>query len=152
MTGIQWKKRRGNRGAALVEAGVVVPAFIVLLAGMIFLHEVLSDTLTTMRTARNDAWTLAMSSCKAGVGAPSELMKLNSQMPGAPGSDQSLKNTSGGAVGSSLAAARVSVLGDPASKGGIGFAQAVSSHAAVWCNDQTYPGTVVGVFQWLVKL
>ena len=144
------KRRARARGAALVESVVVLPVFIILLAGMIFLHDVLSDTLRTMRTARNDAWTLAMQSCAGGGGGPSELMKLNSQMPGAPGSDQSLRNTSGAAESTSSAAVHVSFAGDSATPGGGGFAQAVSSDARVWCNDQTAPGNVVGVFQWLL--
>jgi hypothetical protein len=137
------KRKIRTRGAVLVEAVVVVPVFIILLAGMIFLHELLSDTLRTMRAARNDAWTLAMQSCAGGGGGPSELMKLNSQMPGAPGSDQSLRNSSGASEATSSAAVHVS-------NGEVGFAQAVSSGARVWCNDQTAPGNVVGVFQWLL--
>jgi len=132
------------RGAALVESLIVVPAFIVLLAGMVFLHDLVSDTLRTMRTARNDAWTLAMRSCAGGGGGPSELMKLNSQMPGAPGADQSLRNSSGAAESTSSATVRVT------GPGSVGFAQAVSSDSRVWCDDQTAPGTVLGVFDWLL--
>ena len=108
----QGRRRSGQRGAALVESVVVVPAFIVLLAGSIFLHEVVSDTLHTMRTTRNEAWTLAMQGCQSGAGAPSEFLKFNSQMPTAPGSDRSLTNTSGGAFRSASTTARVTSTGD----------------------------------------
>jgi hypothetical protein len=143
----RWSRQRG---AALVESVVVVPAFIVLLAGSIFLHEVVSDTLHTMRTARNDSWTLAMQGCQSGTGAPSEFLKFNSQMPTAPGSDRSLTNTSGGALKSASTTARVSLAGSAGGQGGAEFVQAVSSHAHVWCNDRTESGTVVGVFKWLI--
>ena len=147
----QGRRRSGQRGAALVESVVVVPAFIVLLAGSIFLHEVVSDTLHTMRTTRNEAWTLAMQGCQSGAGAPSEFMKFNSQMPTAPGSDRSLTNTSGGAFRSASTTARVTVAGGAGGQGGVEFVQAVSSSAHVWCNDRTESGTVVGVFKWLIN-
>jgi hypothetical protein len=152
MVTIQQSRRRSRqRGAALVESVVVVPAFIILLAGTIFVHEVLSDTLRTMRTTRNDAWTVAMQGCQTGTGAPSELLKFNSQMPSAPGSDRSLTNTAGGANQSASTTARVTVAGGAGGQGGAEFVQAVSSHTHVWCNDRTESGTVVGVFKWLIN-
>jgi hypothetical protein len=140
--------RGGQRGAALVEAAVVIPVFIVLLGGMMFIHQLLFKTVGSMQVARGEAWVDAMGRCGAaggGGGAPAVLMKLESEMPNAPGADRSLTNPGGEAVGTASATATVNM-----GSGEGGFQQHVTSHAPVWCNDRTEAGTVVGVFKYLL--
>jgi hypothetical protein len=137
-----WKSRRRQRGAALVEAAVVIPTFILLLGGMLFLHHVLREQQRVMKFARNQAWAAAMQSCKGdGNGVPPP--DFTSTMPGAPGSGK-LSNDLGKASYSSSGS--VAVSGD----GSFGFSQSVSAHTTVFCNDQTEAGDIGGVFQWLL--
>jgi hypothetical protein len=57
------------RGAALVEALVVIPFFILTLAALIFAGAVYSTKLRAMREAKSRAWSYAMANCgEAGNG------------------------------------------------------------------------------------
>lgn len=57
---------RRTRGAALVEAVVAMPFFIVILGGTIFAGNLYQTKLRTMRRARQSAWTEAISNCGRG--------------------------------------------------------------------------------------
>jgi hypothetical protein len=120
----------------LVEAVVVIPTFILLLGGMLFLHHVLREQQRVMQRARNAAWGYAMVSCSgSGNGVPQP--GFSSTMPGAPGSDVSLQDNLGTASASDNGSVAVSGTGL------FSFSQAV-------CNNQTDKGDIAGVFGWLV--
>jgi Flp pilus assembly protein TadG len=143
--------RARERGAALVEACVVVPVFIVLFAGMLFLHQVVQKTQQAQLGARSAAWTEAMKTCSGGaeITEPDVL----SRMDGAAGSSVSLTATSGDATGSKDDYASVSVLGaGPAavseSSAGPAFFQPIHSRAIVMCNATTEQGRIPDVFRW----
>ena len=143
----------GERGAALVEACVVVPVFIVLFAGMLFLHQVLQKTQEAQLSARTIAWTQAMRGCQGS--AEIEQPDLTSRMDTAPGSSVSLTASSGKATGSKSDAASVTMLGSgPAAVGeasaGPSFYQAIHARAVVMCNANTEPGRISDVVKWLV--
>jgi TadE-like protein len=145
--------RRRQRGAVLVEAAVVIPTFILLLGGMLFLHHVVREQQRVAKDARNRAWTYAMASCQgSGNGVPQP--DFTSTMPGAPGSG-TLQDNLG--KSSATASSTVSVSSDgsgvpplAASDGFFEFSQTVSSHTVVFCNDQSQPGDIGGVFHWLL--
>ncbi|AKU94079.1 hypothetical protein AKJ09_00743 [Labilithrix luteola] len=139
-------RRRRELGAALVEAVVVIPTFVVLLGGMLFLHSVVVHKQQTMRESRRMAWTSAMAGCGGGsMGGPT----LNNNMSGAPGSDASLSDQMGRAESEVSGFAAVSVLGGPAAGGGVGFYQRVDAKTTVLCNNVTRAGDVGGVFDFL---
>ena len=152
---VRARARAGQRGAALVEMVVVVPAFIVLFAGMLFLHHVIAKTQRTQLAARNQAWTEAMGSCTGG-GTQMTQPDFTSEMDGAPGSSVSLTATPGEANGTADDYASVAVLGaGPSavaeSSGDVAFFQTVHSKAIVMCNTTTQPGNIPGVFKWFMK-
>jgi hypothetical protein len=63
------RARGAARGAALVEALVVIPFFILTLAALIFAGSVYSNKLRAMREAKSRAWAYAMANCgEAGNG------------------------------------------------------------------------------------
>jgi hypothetical protein len=143
--------RRRERGAALVEMVVVVPVFIILLAGMLFLHHTVAKTQRAMLAARRDAWALAMNGCAAnGDRAPQP--DLNSDMSGAPGDDASLTANVGSSTGTATDYADVTIPGDGpapvAESGGIDFHQQIDSKVIVTCNTTTEPGDLAGVLKW----
>ena len=145
------KRRKEQRGAALVEMLVVVPVFIVLFAGMIFLHRTVAKTQRSMLAARREAWTTAMSGCAAnGDGMPQP--GLTSDMSGAPGSDASILAHVGFATGTASDVARVRVLASAAAPlaeaRGIDFQSDIHSKVIVICNAQTQPGDLPGVLKW----
>jgi hypothetical protein len=131
---------------------VAIPVFIMLFAGMLFLHQVVRKTQLTQQAARNAAWIAALKSCEGGdeVSQPD----LTSRMDRAPGSEVSLTAAPGEASGSSDDFASVSVLGSGPSAvaesgGGPSFYQDIHSKAVVMCQATTQPGRIPGVFRWL---
>jgi hypothetical protein len=145
------RRRATQRGAALVEACVVIPVFVILLAGMLFLHQVVQKTQQSQLAARNRAWTAAMKSCEGGdeITQPD----LTSRMDTAPGSSVSLTATSGEATGTKSDTASVTMLGSgPAavaqSSVGGSFSQSIHSKAIVMCNATTEPGRIPDVVKW----
>lgn len=68
------KGLKNKRGAALVEALVVIPFFLLMLAGVIFVGKMYQTKLRIMRLSRQSAWTYAMQGCQGdGTGTdPSE--------------------------------------------------------------------------------
>ena len=144
-------RRTKQRGAALVEMLVVVPVFIVLFAGMIFLHRTVAKTQRSMLAARREAWTSAMSGCASnGDGMPQP--GLSSDMSGAPGSDASILSNVGYATGTASDFAHVQVLAAGAAPvaeaSGLDFRSSVHSKVIVHCNAQTQPGDLPGVLKW----
>jgi hypothetical protein len=144
-------QRKGERGAALVEMLVVVPVFIVLFAGMIFLHRTVAKTQRSMLAARREAWKSAMSGCAAN-GAAMPQPNLTSDMSGAPGSDVSILANFGKATGTASDVAHVQVLAAGAAPvaeaRGIDFRSDIHSKVIVTCNAQTQPGDLPGVLKW----
>jgi hypothetical protein len=142
--------RAGERGAVLVEAAVVIPGFVIVFAGMLFLHHVVREQQRVGEKAKADAWTSAMASCQGdGSGVPQ--LPFSSTMPGAPGSDISLADDTGATHASASNDVTVSLAGSgPEANGGYAFSQTVSAHVTVFCNNQTAPGDIGGVFKWLI--
>jgi hypothetical protein len=144
-------RRAGARGASLVEAVVVVPVFIVLFAGMLFLHHTLAKTQGTMLAARYQAWNAAMNDCKPNGGAAPQ-PELTTDWSGAPGSDASLVANMGDATGTSEDSANVAILGSGpapvAEAGALDFHAEIHSQAIVTCNATTEGGNLGGVIKW----
>ncbi len=147
------RRRPGERGAALVETVVVVPVFVILFAGMVFLHNVLAKMQRSQLAARNQAWTEAMASCHGGAEVPQP--DFTSQMDGAPGANVSLSATPGEANGSADDYASVAVLGPGpsaiAEAGAVSFFQNVHAKAIVMCNATTQAGDIPGAFHWFAS-
>jgi Flp pilus assembly protein TadG len=144
------RARKNQRGAAMTETIIAVPVFIVLLAGMLFFHQMVSKTQRAMLAARREAWTSAMGGCPSGpvVSQPD----LSSFMPNAPGSLVTLQAKVGAAPGSASDTARVSVLAaaaGPVAQGqGLDFSANISSRAIVTCNTKAERGDLPGVLKW----
>jgi len=133
------------RGAVVVEAAVVIPSFIILLGGMLFLHHVVREQQRVMHAARKEVWTSAMKSCQGG-GNDVPQPDFTSTMPGAPGANVSLQNN----LGMATASAEGSVAVSSESGGLFSFNQSVQASGVVFCNNQTASGDIGGVFSWLV--
>jgi hypothetical protein len=146
-------RRAGERGAALVEAVVVVPVFIMLFAGMIFLHDVVAKTQRTQLAARQSAWTEAMPGCSGG--SEVDQPDYTSKMDTAPGSDVSLTATPRESTGTSDDSVTVSIAGSGpsavASSADPSFSQSIHSKAIVMCNAETQPGKIPDVFKWFIS-
>lgn len=145
------RARRRARGAALVEAAVVIPFFIVIFIALVFFSRLYIEKMRTMSDAKQIAWTYAMNNCE---GQPPEIQKTEEDLPkdnqpsegstgvdsenakyanGFPGSDTVSK-------GSNMATATIQgqVTTTDRSKIGTGssaITKQVSSKAWVTCNE-----------------
>jgi hypothetical protein len=63
------KRRRDTRGAAMVEALVVIPAFVVVFISLLYMRGVYDARLESMRSARRDVWQTSLAACGGGSGA-----------------------------------------------------------------------------------
>jgi hypothetical protein len=132
---------------------VAIPVFIVLFAGMLFLHAVVAKTQKTMLAARYQAWHSAMEPCEGG-GDKVPQADLFTDMEGAPNSDVSLTKRMGFATGQ--AQDQVIIWGaEPRSarstaRDDIWFSQSVHSEAQVFCNVKSEPGSLPGVAKWML--
>src|SRR4051812_2214751 len=87
--GVQ-RRRRAQRGAALVEGIIAIPAMTMVLAGMLFLHQMISTSQSAMAEARFTAWNDAMNACGGQGDGANGILDLQNQMAGASGAKQSL--------------------------------------------------------------
>ena len=61
------KKKSKSRGAAMVEALVVIPCLAVLNGGLFYMLHVYDAKLTTIRNVNEASWTTAVASCQGGT-------------------------------------------------------------------------------------
>jgi hypothetical protein len=129
---------------------VVLPIFIVLFAGMLFLHEAVAKTQRSMLAARREAWKAAMEGCSGGEEVPQP--DRTSDMNGAPGAEVSTKATIGFSTGTAEDQAKVAILSagavPVAESGGLHFEADIHSRVVVMCNTQPQPGDIPGVLKW----
>src|SRR5262245_56561764 len=62
-------RRRRQRGAAMVEALVAIPFFIVIFATTMFVGQFYQEKLRTMRESKRCAWDHSINGCKGGCAA-----------------------------------------------------------------------------------
>jgi hypothetical protein len=145
------RARRSGRGAALVEMVVVVPVFIVLIAGMLFLHHTVAATQRSMLAARRAAWKSAMEGCP-GEGGEMPQPDRTSEMGGAPGAEVSTLATIGSATSESEGSVHVGLMAEGAASAaegrGLEFEADVHSKVIVMCNTKPQPGDLPGVLKW----
>ena len=150
-------RRRRQRGAALVEAAVSIPFFLMIFLAMVFIGQLFVEKQRTISLSRQQAWTFAMQNCKGsmsdvnapqtepldqGGGQGQDLSKLG-QFQGAPGGDTASKGTS---------MASSTIQGQVATKNasGTGWTQNLQTTTTVSCNEEPIDGDLLGVlkFAW----
>lgn len=152
------RRRRKSRGAAMVEAVVVIPFFIIIFASMIFVAKLYGEKQRTLRVSKEYAWTYAMANCESGganttlESGGSPMGQLGSQDPNVvsdplhqfngsdPGMDKFDKNwgTASSTVTGSVTASKA--IG--------GFTNNLSTTTKVQCNEKRQEGNVRGLFHF----
>ena len=98
--------RRSARGAAMVEAIVVIPTRLIIFAGLVFCWRLYSEKLVVMATTRLDVWAYAGTNC----GQPGDLGPGDvGSVAGASGAGQvagSMGNGNNGATPANIAQAQ----------------------------------------------
>jgi hypothetical protein len=94
-----WRRRRGSRGAALVESVVIMPVFLLLFAGLVFISNLYSAKMVAMEDARVGAWAYASFNCGGWPrNSPSGLKKSAKGEMGMATGEGFTQVTSGGLV------------------------------------------------------
>lgn len=142
------KKRRDERGAALIEAVVVIPFFILIFVCIIFVGKIYAEKERAMRTSKERAWTAAMSSCsgkdvKTGSDGSPTLTGVNTNdarhASGAPGTDRMSRS-----YGSVISDVSYDVRADLQLGG---YTKSMKSRTKVMCNEVAEDGDLLGVLR-----
>ena len=149
----QIRRRRRARGAAMVEALVTIPFFIIIFASMLYVGRLYGEKQRTLRQAKEYAWTFAMSNCSgsaqnAGMGSSGnpgngiDLGEANNYK--GVGGDQSLSKD----FGTSTATVQAKVT---ASNLIGGKTNNLSTTTRVQCNEEPIDGDLLGVLRFAWK-
>ncbi|HNS99459.1 MAG TPA: hypothetical protein PKL73_21045 [Polyangiaceae bacterium] len=156
------RKIRSSRGAAVVEAVVVIPFFIIIFASMIFVAKLYGEKQRTLRVSKEYAWTYAMANCESG-GANATLESEGSPMSQLESNDPNvnsdpLSQFQGSDPGmekfdKSWGTASSTIQGSAtASKAIGGFTNHLSTTTKVQCNEKPQKGNLRGVFHFAWSL
>ena len=161
-------RRRSQRGAAMVEAAVSIPFFIVIFMALVFVGGLYVQKMETVRLSRSVAWQYAMANCKGSVpnaqtgedlgGAQSDTNPPgSSQSMGTSGDDHTsdFKSAPGGGIvskGVSMSTATMSGDVKTTGKDAQGNSSSVySAHVVTttWvpCNEEPVDGDLHGVLK-----
>jgi Flp pilus assembly protein TadG len=157
----QLRKRR-QRGAALVEAVVIIPFFIIIFASMIFVGQLYGEKQRTLREAKQNAWVYAMGNCQGStsdVSSESDGDPMNQLQNNDPNVDPNQTQQFSGSdpgmaklqqdMGTAVATSTGTVT---ASKGIGGFSNKLSTTTRVQCNEAPIDGNLFGVFKFAWNL
>jgi hypothetical protein len=154
-------RRRGEEGAALVEAVVAIPFFLIVLGCIGFAGQTYSTKLGVMRNAREKVWAYAAANCGTrgdASSSPSGLDTTGITTGTETNGNNGGANTSpAGAAGNSphsdviskdLGSASVTSQSDVAATGILGAMHATpSARRKVMCNEPPYDGSLGGAVQ-----
>jgi Flp pilus assembly protein TadG len=145
------RSRRGERGAAMVEAAVVVPFFVIVFLALGYVGATYSAKMRTISEARQGAWTYALANC---AGNPPDTSKQDAGPMGSdPNMDPSASSKYGSAPGAdtitkgfnmAVSTSKRDVLINGQSGG---KTQTVQTTTRMVCNEKPMDGDLHGVLK-----
>lgn len=152
-------RRNRQRGAAMVEAVVVIPFFLIIFASMIYAGHLYGSKIRTMRLAKQYAWTYAMNNCESGGGnvshqddgsAMDDVKGVNSNADDGPSHNMDKSGDQGMSkinqnMGTASSTVNASVT---AGKEIGGFTKKLSTTTKVQCNEKPIDGDLFGLFKY----
>jgi len=147
------ERRRRQRGAAMVEALVTIPFFIVIFASMMYIGHLYGEKQKTLRLAKQYAWTYAMNNCSGSSGDISQESSGSAEDFGLGGTDDFKGQGGDVSMTKDLGVAVSTVKGKAtASKIIGGKTSNLSTTTKVQCNETPVNGDLMGVFKYGWKL
>ena len=148
----QRRSRRRQRGAAMVEALVAIPFFIVIFATTMFVGSFYQEKLRTMRESKRCAWDHSVHGCTGGCAADTSATGNSGEVQppggtgdgktdGAPGSQIMSKDVNQSRFTVKSQAAASNVIG--------GYVKSIESTTTVLCDEVPEDGDPVGVAKYL---
>lgn len=147
-----WARRR-RRGAAMVEALVAIPFFIVIFATTMFAGSFYQEKLRTMRESKRCAWDHAINGCSGGCKAESTAVagSGSTTSAGTGTGDGKSDNAPGSELMSKdLNQSKFTVQGKATASNIIGgYVRNIESTTTVMCDEVPENGNPIGVAKYL---
>lgn len=158
----RWAKRsRRARGAAMVEALIAIPFFILIFVSILYIGRLYAEKEHTLHEAKQGAWTYALNNCESGAGTtqggenPQQALDNQGASSNSGVVSQYAPSSGGSSVlrnwDTAVFTANANVVAD-----GLlgGFQNHLSTTTRVQCNEKPHsfqsstPGGVLGVLQY----
>ena len=156
---VRARSRRGERGAAMTEAVVAIPFFLIIFAGIMFVGKMYETKMRVMRLSKESAWNYAMCNC-GNAGDPGTSKCNKGDGPGAgsggesggspDGFDPSSIDKAGKGPGADIATKKfgssVASMSLPVTADGFlgGYTKNMTSHTQVMCNEAPHNASIKG--------
>jgi hypothetical protein len=147
-----WAKRRRKRGAAMVEALLAIPFFIVIFATTMFVGGFYNEKLRTMRESKRCAWDHAINGCSGGCNAETGSAGSGQEVQSPNGTgDPKTDNAPGGQIMSKdFYQSKFTVKSTATASNTIGgFTRNIESTTTVLCDEVPENGDPVGIAKYL---
>ena len=146
-------KRRSQRGAAMVEALVAIPFFIVIFATTMFVGTFYQEKLRTLRESKKCAWDHSLNGCKGGCQADTTPAGGGSVVL-APGGSRGYTKANGSPQGEIMSKdfyqSKFTVKGKATASNVIGgFVRNPESTTTVMCDEVPENGDPLGIASYL---
>ena len=144
------RARKGKRGAAMTEALVAIPFFILIFATTMFVGKFYGEKMKTLRASKECAWSHAMAGCNGGCPADTGVVGGESLQPegtqdpntqGAPGGETMSKDWYQSKFTVKSSAQASGIIG--------GFEKKVETTTTVMCNEEPQDGNLWGVAKYI---
>lgn len=146
-----WAKRRRRRGAAMVEALVAIPFFIVIFATTMFVGSFYQEKLRTMRESKRCAWDHALNGCKGGCQAETTAAGSSDEIGASGTGDGKADSAPGGEIMSKDVNQSKFTVQSKVTAANIigGYVRNVESTTTVLCDEVPEDGNPIGVASYL---
>jgi hypothetical protein len=149
----RFRRRLRRRGAAMVEALVAIPFFIVIFGCIMFVGSFYQEKLRTMADSKRCAWDHSINGCNGGCNANTATAGSGSELQQPGGGTGSSKTQ--GSPGSQIMSkdfyqSSFTVQSQTQASNAIGgFVKPIQSTTTVMCDEVPEDGNLAGVAQYL---
>jgi hypothetical protein len=153
------RDRRKQRGAALVEAAIVLPVLIGFLTVMVMLRAVFVEKIDGATKTRSDVLSFAGNGCEGKFGTATRVPVLAGGLPGSSFTDKHTKKAAGSSAGTREATSGILQKAmakiderEVASKNGPKWRGKVGGHASfLLCNEKAHGSGISGLAGWITS-
>ena len=142
------RRRARQRGAAMVEALVAIPFFVVIFACTMFVGSFYQEKMRTMAESKRCAWDHSINGCSGGCAADTGVAGSSSQIqsPGGTGNSK----TQSQITSKDFFQSKFTVKSSATASNAIGgFVKPIESTTTVMCDEVPEDGNPIGVAKYL---
>ncbi len=147
-----WTRKRRQRGAAMVEALVAIPFFIIIFAGTMFVGSFYQEKLRTLAESKRCAWDHALNGCQGGCAADTSTADPGGdvQPPGGTGNSKTDSAPGSQIMSNAFYQSSFTVKSSATASNALGgYVKQISSTTTVMCDEVPEDGNLVGLATYL---